>query len=244
MKRTFYLIFFIGLYLYVTGCNGQANIPSGRKMKTYTYGQASRDGIGKFYMGREIAQVMGHLGASWLERPERDQEENTKQVLKNLELAADDWVADIGAGTGYYSFKIAPLVPQGKVFAVDIQEEMIALMKRKAADIKPGNLSFILNTPKRSKLPVGKLDVVFMVDVYHELSFPRAFIIDVYQALKPDGRFILLEYRMEDPRVPIKRLHKMSVDQAKKEMEAVGFVMDENKTNLPWQHFMVFKKIH
>ena len=237
------VLFLMGFLLGILpACSTQTKPTVNKEKSPYSTGPASRDGIGKFYFGREIAHVMGHLGARWLERVERNDEENTDQVIENMELKPDDWVADMGAGSGYYAFRVAEKVPDGKVFAVDIQEEMIAIMKDKQKNHPTTNIEFVLNQPKKTKLPEGQLDKVFMVDVYHELDYPQEIMQDIYRSLKPNGQFILLEYRMEDPKVPIKLLHKMTEKQAVKELAAVGFKLKENKANLPWQHFMVFVK--
>ena len=208
----------------------------------YTQGRPNAEGIGKYYMGREISHVMGHLGASWLERPEREAEENTSLLVENLELKPTDVVADIGAGTGYFSFRMARLVPEGKVMAVDIQQEMLNIIQERKKKEKVDNIELILGEEKSPNLAENTVDVVLYVDVYHELSYPREMMENIFQALKPGGRVILVEYRKEDPRVPIKRLHKMSLDQGIKEMEAIGLSFVENREMLPWQHFMIFEK--
>ena len=243
MALRYHLLFVLIQALTLNACEAQ-RIPDREKASqlVYTQGTASRDGIGKYYHGREIARVMGHLGARWLERPERDREENTTQAIENLELQPDFQVADIGAGTGYYAFRIAKKVPEGKVYAVDIQPEMIEKMQRKKIAGPYDNVQLVRSDPTDPKLPENTLDVIIIVDVYHELSHPREVMQHLVKALKPDGKLVLLEYRMEDPAVPIKLLHKMSVKQATKEMEAVGLYLEENRGNLPWQHFMVFKR--
>jgi SAM-dependent methyltransferase len=207
---------------------------------TYQYRNASPDGTGKYYMGREIAQVMGHLGAEWLERPERVQEERTDLLISALGLQPDDVVADIGAGTGYFSFPISQVVPKGKVLAVDIQPEMIALLNQQKQRRKVTNVLPVLGKIDDPQLPAGGVDLVLMVDAYHEFSHPREMMEKIVRSLKPGGRVALVEYRAEDPKVPIKPLHKMSLKQARKEMEAVGLVLLENKEGLPWQHLMLF----
>ena len=208
----------------------------------YRFGNASRDGIGKFYYGREIAHVMGHLGASWLERPEREREERTDLLLEALNLQPTDVVADIGAGTGFFTFLMAPKVPQGRVLAVDIQPEMIDYLnegraKRKAANVRP-----VLSTESDPKLQPGSIDLAIMIDAYHEFSYPREMMQHVASALKPGGRVVLVEYRAEDPGVPIKELHKLSVAQTTKEMKAVGLKLLKNDDRLPQQHIMFFGK--
>ena len=209
----------------------------------YSYDQPNRDGIGKVYMGREIAHVMGHRGATWLERPEREQKERTDLLLSLLALRPGDTVADIGAGTGYFSLPIARLVgPTGRVLAVDIQPEMLTIIEERARAGKIANIVSILATETDPMLPDNTVDLVLMVDAYHEFSFPREVMTRVVDALSEDGRIVLVEYREEDLAVPIKRLHKMSVAQAKREMAAVGLVLDQLHDNLPWQHVMVFRR--
>ncbi len=200
------------------------------------------NGIGKFYMGREIAHVMGHTGAGWLERAERIAEERPDEVVKNFKLKPTDVVADIGAGTGYFTFRLSPLVKQGKVYAVDIQPEMLALMERRKAKEKADNVVTVQGTEQDTKLPAASVDLAFMVDAYHEFSYPREMMQSIVKALKPGGRVVLIEYRGEDPTVPIKLVHKMTVAQVRKELEAVGLQWKETKNFLPYQHFIVFAK--
>jgi SAM-dependent methyltransferase len=202
----------------------------------------SRDGIGKFYMGREIAQVMGHFGAGWLERPEREEEERPAVVLNAMNLKPTDIVADIGAGTGYFSFRIAPLVAQGKVLAVDIQPEMLELLNEAKREKNISNVEGVLGTVETPNLPDSSIDVVLMVDAYHEFSHPREMMMNITKALKAGGRVVLVEYRGEDDRVPIKPLHKMTEAQVKKELSAVGLAWRETKAGLPWQHIFIFEK--
>jgi ubiquinone/menaquinone biosynthesis C-methylase UbiE len=208
----------------------------------YQYENASRDGIGKFYMGREISHVMGHLGASWLERPQRSREEKTERLVKNLPLEANDTVADIGAGTGYFSFRIAERVPQGKVLAVDIQQEMLDIIESRKAEGFPANVEPVLGTERNPGLPEGSVDLILLVDAYHEFSWPHEMGEAMARALRPGGRLILVEYRGEDSSVPIKRLHKMTQRQARKEMEAAGLKWESTGDFLPQQHFMIFRR--
>ncbi len=200
------------------------------------------DGIGKFYLGREIAHVMGHEGAAWLERPDREETELPQQVVEQMKLKPTDVVADIGAGTGYFTFRMSRVVPQGKVYAVDIQPEMLSIIEERKKTGQIVNVVGVLGTEMDTKLPVGVVDVALLVDAYHEFSYPREMMESIWKSLKPGGRVVEIEYRGEDPKVPIKPLHKMTVAQARKEMAAVGLVWKETKEFLPQQHFIVFEK--
>ena len=200
------------------------------------------DGIGKWYMGREIAHTMGHQGAAWLERPERQREERTDLLLSNLELDPNDVIADIGAGTGYFTFRLARRVPRGKVYAVDVQPEMLAYIDTAKQRHAVANVEAVLGSEKNPNLPPASIDVVLLVDAYHEFTYPREMMQKIARALKPDGRVVLIEYRGEDPLVPIKPLHKMSERQAKAELAALGLVLKDNRRILPWQHFLIFGK--
>ena len=216
---------------------------AGRKDKPrYEQRTPTRDGIGKIYMGREIAHVMGHLAAGWLERPEREQQEHPQKVIDGMDLEDDDVVADIGVGTGYFAFRIAERVPRGKVLGVDIQPEMLDLLRRGAEARGVKNVEGVLGTIDDPKLPEGQVDAALMVDAYHEFDHPYEMMTGIYKALKPGGRVVLVEYKAEDPNVPIKPLHKMSEAQAKKEMAAVGLEHVETVGGLPWQHLMIFRK--
>jgi len=200
------------------------------------------EATGKFYLGREIAHVMGYAGASWLERPERVNEELPDQVVAQMKLKPTDVIADVGAGTGYFSFRISRVVPQGKVFAVDIQPEMLNVIEQRKKQLNAANVVAVRSTEKSVNLPENSVDVVLFVDVYHELEFPYEMMQSIVKALKPGGRVIQIEYRGEDPDVPIKPSHKMTVKQARKEMEFVGLAWKETKDFLPQQHFLVFEK--
>ena len=210
--------------------------------KNYITKEASPGGTGKFYMGREISQVMGHRAINWLERSEREDEESPSRAIAALNLKPDAVIADIGAGSGYYTFRLAPLVPEGRVIAVDIQPEMIRFLENKEKELGLTNISAHLGTIISTRLPPESIDAALLVDAYHEFSHPKEMMHSIVQALRPGGRLILLEYRAEDPNVPIKPLHKMSQDQAKKEMSAVGLKWTKTEDFLPWQHFMVFEK--
>jgi SAM-dependent methyltransferase len=208
----------------------------------YTEGPATVDGIGKFFHGREIAKVMGHPAIDWLERGEREQEEAPSKAIAAIDLKPTDVIADIGAGSGYYSFRISPKVPQGKVVAVDIQQEMLDFLKQRSAELKIRNVEPHLGAIEDLKLPAASLDAALMVDAYHEFSHPKEMLASLHKALKPGGRIFLLEFRGEDPKVPIKALHKMTEAQARRELEAAGFRFVSNLRPLPWQHFMIFER--
>jgi ubiquinone/menaquinone biosynthesis C-methylase UbiE len=195
------------------------------------------------YQGREISQVMGHLGAEWLERSSRVLEERPQLLVDSLGLEPGDVVADIGSGSGYFTRRLAPKVgPSGRVLAVDIQPEMLALLKRNLQREGIRNVKMILGTELSPKLPDASVDVVLMVDVYHEFSFPHEMMTAIRRALKPDGRVVWVEYRMEDPLVPIKRLHKMSRAQVIKEASYQGFKWVKAYEKLPRQHVLFFRK--
>jgi ubiquinone/menaquinone biosynthesis C-methylase UbiE len=205
-------------------------------------------GSGRTYMGREISEVMGHFGVGWLERPEREREERTDLLVNALKLKPTDAVADIGAGSGYFSMRMAPMVPEGVVYATDIQPEMLDIVTERALELKLFNVMPVLGDIDHCGLEPNSVDVVLFVDAYHEFSHPREMMESILDALKPGGRVMLVEYRLEDPTVPIKERHKMSEAQAKLEMAAIGdatrgqleFV--ENISVLPQQHLMVFRR--
>ncbi|WP_206291698.1 class I SAM-dependent methyltransferase [Humisphaera borealis] len=185
---------------------------------------------------------MGHLGADWLERPEREKEERPRQAIELMNLKPTDVVADIGAGSGYFSFRIAEKVPQGRVLAVDIQPEMLAIIGKKSKEKGVKNVEPVLGAESDPKLPEGGVDVVLFVDAYHEFEYPQEMMVAIVKSLKPGGRVIQIEYRAEDPRVFIKPLHKMSEAQARLEMQSVGLRFVENVKGLPQQHLLVFEK--
>ncbi|MPR32584.1 methyltransferase domain-containing protein [Cytophagaceae bacterium SJW1-29] len=232
------------LFFSCTTSSSQQKQTAEAQADTNVYGRqtASYDGIGKTYFGREIAHVMGFGGASWLERDERQEEENTTLAISKLPISATSVVADIGAGTGYYTFRIAPKVPQGKVYAVDVQDESIKYLRNKAENLGLKNVEVVKGTPQSPNLPDNSVDLAIMVDVYHELEYPYEMLQALRKALKADGKILLLEYRAEDPAIPIKKLHKLSVDQANKELEANGFKLVQRGDFLPIQHFLVYQK--
>ena len=200
----------------------------------------SDDGIGKVYMGREIAHVMGHEGADWLERPERISEEQPDRVVDAMQLKPTDTVADIGAGTGYFSIRIARKVPRGQVIGEDIQPEMIALMKENVAKAGLSNVHPLLGTTEDPNLPPGSVDKVLIVDAYHEFDMPKEMMQGIVKGLKPDGQVVFVEYRGEDPAVPILPHHKMTVAQLSAEMGAVGLHLVRQYEELPWQHVLFY----
>lgn len=204
---------------------------------------ASRDGTGRFYLGREIAQVMGHQGAPWLERPEREKEERPDVLHQLLGVAPGMAVADIGAGTGYHTLRLASEVgPTGRVYAVDIQPEMLALLAENLKRLKVTNVVGVLGTPVDPRLPAASLDLVLMVDVYHEFDHPYEMLAAIARALKPGGRVAFVEYRGEVDAVPIKPLHKMTEAQVRREAEVLPLEWVETRRELPWQHLIVFRK--
>jgi ubiquinone/menaquinone biosynthesis C-methylase UbiE len=210
--------------------------------KYYSYRQPSFDGTGKVYLGREIAQVMGHQGADWLERPDRAKEEQPQKMVAALGLKSTDVVADIGAGTGYISQLLARQVPGGKVLAVDVQPEMVELLKQRVRDGKIANIQPRLGTEKSPELSPASIDLAIMVDAYHEFGYPQEMMTRIVAAIKPGGRVVLAEYRGEDPLVFIKPHHKTTQKQIQREMSAVGLKFLKNESVLPQQHLLFFGK--
>jgi len=193
--------------------------------------------------GRQIAGVMGVQGADWLDRPERAKEENPEGALDALKIRPGMVVADVGAGTGYMSLRLARRVgPSGKVYANDIQPEMLRRLRENATKAGLANIETVQGEEADPKLPAGRMDLVLLVDVYHEFSHPREMIDKIRESLKSDGRLVLLEYRKEDPNVPIREEHKMSVLEVKAELEPQGLVMSQVIETLPRQHILILKK--
>ena len=224
---------------------GAAQFPRARLAEDgvfYEEGEASRDGTGRFYMGREIAQVMDHRGAAWLERPDRARQERPDLLVDALELAPDAVVADLGAGTGYFTFRLAPLVPLGTVIAVDIQREMLQIIEGRAEVEGAANVEVVLGTITDPGLDPESVDVTLIVDAYHEFSHPREMLTAIRRATRPGGQLVLVEYRGEDPTVMIKPLHRTTVQQMREELEDFGFRLIENKSFLPQQHILIFGK--
>lgn len=200
-------------------------------------------GINKFFLGRQIALVMGHQAANWLERPERDAEERTDLLVESLDFQPGEMVADIGVGSGFIARKIAPrILPGGVVYGVDIQPEMLAVLKRRMAMFRIANVEGVLGGEKDPKLPAESIDTMIMVDVYHEFEHPFEMIEAMIRALKPGGRIVFVEFRAEDPAVPIKPVHKMSEAQIRKEMSLHPLEYEKTIGVLPWQHIVIFRK--
>jgi ubiquinone/menaquinone biosynthesis C-methylase UbiE len=236
MKHTILILLFFGFSL--NSFSQQAESSSG----TYTFKTPDRDGTGKVYMGREISKVMNFMGMSWLERSTRNQEENTDLAIKKLPIDEASVVADIGAGSGFYTFRIAKRVPKGKVYAVEIQDSAIKYLKEKSGELGFDNVITVKGSEKSPQLPENSIDLAIMVDVYHELLYPHEVLQEIKKSLKPDGKLLLIEYRGEDPEVYIKPLHKMTVAQVTKELTANGFKMVQNGQFMNIQHFLVFEK--
>jgi SAM-dependent methyltransferase len=233
MKQKLRILFLILLYFIATNLEAQPR---------YIQKPGDPNGINKWYMGRQIAHVMSHFGVEWLERPERDFEENTTMLIKNLQLQPNMSIADIGAGSGYHSRLISKQIGNGKVFAVDVEPIMLSYLKQRIAQENLTNIIPILCTTTSVSLPSESIDLMLLVDVYHEFSDPFEMTTSMHKALKPNGKLVLVEFRAEDDRVPIKIIHKMSEVQAVKELKAAGFRLEKNIKNLPWQHCMVFIK--
>lgn len=209
----------------------------------YFQGPRSADGIGKRHQGREIAQVMGWQAAPWLERAEREQEERTSLLVDELRLQPGMVVADVGAGSGYLSRRMATRVaPGGRVIAVDIQPEMLALLKKLAEDPRYANIEPLAGAVDNTRLPPESVDLAIMVDVYHELEYPYEVLASIVRALKPGGRVAFVEYRGEDETVPIKPLHKMTERQIRREAGLHALEWERTSRRLPWQHLVVFRK--
>jgi FkbM family methyltransferase len=208
----------------------------------YTVGPPSADGTGRVYMGRELAHPMSHRGAAWLERSDRERDERPDAVVDALGLAEDAVVVDLGAGTGYFTRRLAPRVPRGRVIAVDIQPEMLDILRRQVDTEGITNVETVLGTEQDPGLRPNSVDLTLIVDSYHEFGYPREVMRALHRATRPGGRVVLVEYRGEDPAVPIRALHKMTEAQVRREVEAAGFRFVENRSFLPHQHFLVFER--
>ncbi|MDO8968285.1 class I SAM-dependent methyltransferase [Algoriphagus sp.] len=227
-------------FLLIFSCQGQSKQNS--TDSPYSSKKSSYDGIGKVYMGREISFVMGFEGRGWLERQSREQEESVSLAIENLPLTTASVVADLGAGSGYYTFRIAPKVPDGKVYAVEIQDDAIQYLENQSKELGFDNVIPVKGTETSPNLPENSVDLVILVDVYHELEYPVEMLAAIRKSLKPEGKILLIEYRGEDPAVAIKPLHKMTVKQVEKELEANGFKLVKNGQFMKIQHFLVFEK--
>lgn len=234
----------LGLLTFAAGPTGTPAADPPKKPVYETRKQHDPDGTGRFYLGREIAPVMGFQGAGWLDRRERDKEEEPAKLIKALDLKPGMVVADVGAGSGFHCFLMAPLVGEkGKVIASDVQQEMLDIIAARAERKKVANITLTRGTETDPKLPKAGVDLILMVDVYHEFSHPYEMTAEMVAALKPGGRLVFVEFRLEDDKVPIKLVHKMTERQVIKEMSEFPD-LEHAKTvgGLPWQHVIVFTK--
>lgn len=222
---------------------GLATTIHAQSAERYQSAPPSADGIGKVYQGREIAQMMGFDGAAWLERTERQKEERADLLIAELELKPGMAVADVGAGTGYYSRRMALEVgPKGQVYAIEVQPQMLRVLETTAKRPGYGNIVPVLGADDDVKLPEASIDLAVMVDVYHELAYPHEVLASIVRALRPGGRMVFVEYRGEDFRVPIKPLHKMTEQQVRLEAADQALVWERTARTLPWQHVVVFRR--
>lgn len=235
--KTIKFIILICIVILFNSCGSQTTETSG----IYTYQIEDYNGIGKWYMGREIASVMGFEGMEWLERPERESEENVSTLIKNMNINLEDTIADIGAGSGYHTFRMALKAPKGFIYAIDIQEEMLSEISSRINNGYLKNIAPILGTETNINLIKNSVDKILLVDVYHEFKYPYEMMESIKKALRPNGKIFIIEYRGEDPRVPIKKIHKMTEKQVVKEMKAIGLKLEVNMDNLPWQHCLIFE---
>lgn len=240
MKNHYNLFLLLLLALSMTAC-GQTK-KENNEDETYTFKNGDPNGIGKWYMGREIAHIMGYQGINWLERSDREKEENTSQLLMNMNIHPHDTIADIGAGSGYHTFKMAKLASEGFVYAVDIQPEMLQAISVKQSEQQVNNVQTVQGSEKSINLDENSVSKILLVDVYHEFNFPKEMIESMHKSLTSNGEIYLIEYKAEDESIPIKRIHKMSEKQAVKEFKASGFKLEQNIENLPWQHCLIFVK--
>jgi SAM-dependent methyltransferase len=248
--RILALLLSLFLCVFLSACSGTSIVglnleppTKSNSSEIYEYRQLhDLDGIGKFYMGREIAQAMGHSGAGWLERPTREEEERPSALVAALDLPPDAIVADIGAGTGYLAFRISQRLPQGKVLAVDIQPEMLEIINFFKQEDHIENVETVLGSETDPQLPPNQVDLALMVDAYHEFAYPKEMMEGIVRSLKPGGQVVLVEYRGENPLIFIKALHKMTEEQVCRELEATGLVWQETQEFLPQQHMLVFRK--
>ncbi|MFT2008682.1 class I SAM-dependent methyltransferase [Pontibacter sp. 13R65] len=238
-KQLFVLL--LGFLLSAGSSACQAQVDQ-KEVVHYTTKSPASGGTGKVYMGREIARVIGAGGGGWLDRSTRQEEENSLRAIDSMMLSPESVVADIGAGTGYYTFKIAPLLPKGKIYAIELQDEFVSELKKRRQELNLPQVEVVKSGTQSLNVPAASLDLAFMVDVYHELEYPQEMLQAIHKALKPDGKLLLMEYRAEDPKVAIRELHKMTAKQVQKELEANGFKLFQRKDFLPIQHFLMFEK--
>ncbi len=236
------VLFIACSYTLVLSAQATGNKKTDSANSGYRWHPATVDGIGKFYLGREIAHVMGSEGSDWLERDSRQQEENTRLAIERIKLLPTDTIADIGAGTGYYSFRLAAKVPKGRVYAVDIQDALLSYLRNKKVSQKDSVVAVVKGTTTSPNLPPGSIGLAIMVDVYHELAYPHEMLQAIRDALKLHGKILLIEYRGEDASIPIKALHKTTVRQLNKELSANGFRLEYQGEFLPIQHFLLYEK--
>lgn len=239
-----YIFCLVLISVIYTGCDRASSIGENEGgAGVYEYSEnSSPDGTGKFYMGREIAEGLGHRGAEWMERPSREAQEFPNRVIQALDLHPTSVVADIGTGTGYFAFRIAPKVPYGKVYTVDIDPQMLEYVKQKMEARQVRNIEPVLGTETDPNLPDNVVDVALIVDSYHEFSHPREMMENITKSLKPGGRVVLVEYRGEDNTLPVGPLHRMTQEQATLEMNAVGLSLARKLDYLPQQHILIFEK--
>ena len=241
-RRLWLVVVFIGLTASLS-VQGQENPAPAQDAQIDDSADALIPPARTSYLGRRIAQTMGYGGAGWLIRQNREEEERPSEVMKQLDLKPGMVVCDLGCGNGFYSLMMAKQVaPTGKVLAVDIQPEMLHLLELRAKEQGTTNIEPILSTVVDPKLPADTVDLLLLVDVYHEFSHPEQMLQSIRASLKPDGLVALLEYREEDRTVPIKPLHKMSKRQILREYTANGFVLAKQYDGLPWQHLMFFQR--
>lgn len=235
---------FLGLLVFGASLSAQEKIVDRKDGRYEWKSRHDPNGIGKFYMGREIAYVMGHAAATWLERPEREEEENPRKLLEALKIKPGEVIADIGAGSGYYSFRMSKLVGEkGKIYAVDIQKEMLDIIRTRAKKFEINNVEPILGEEADPKLKDQSVDTILMVDVYHEFAQPYEMTQKMIKSLKVGGRLVFVEFRLEDDNVPIKLVHKMSERQVLKEMGEFPNMKHAGTSGvLPWQHIITFEK--
>jgi len=221
-----------------TKTKSKAKGKAGRSSKART-----RRDLPGFYMGREIAPVMSWEGVDWLFRETRIEQEEPEAMLNALKIPRGATVADVGAGAGYHSIPLARRVgPKGTVLATDLQPEMLRMLQANARTAGVTNIKSIRCTQTDPRLPEGMVDLVLMVDVYHECSDPEATLQGLMRALKPRGRLVLVEFRAGDPKVEIRPEHTMTLDQVRREVEPQGFIFKESLEFIPWQRIIIFEK--